>query len=285
MVRIPDKLSDVDERVKIPAVLLILLAVGFMADGFGDSPDKLPEEAYGGGTEADLDRGAQYHDLSGSSDEQSASSGDKVVTTYRMTLEVSNVDSAMEDIESGVRTRGGFVESSSRSQDRENSGSLTVSVPGNISGAYESDLENRYDVKSKDVDRRDVTDNYNELEAEIESLETEYERLNDLINRTDDVETLVRLQERMSTVRSRLDYKQQHLERLDEDVEYSTFHLNLQGPQSFESRFKLQQTLSDAYTAVFDSLRLMIVGAAYSLPLVLLYAVYLGRRRVKDRGI
>lgn len=287
--KLPDSFSDLDNRIKIPAALAVLLIVGFAASNIG----LMSSPSYSGGVEPALDPQSASMDLaesdrkgsSGAGERaESGSSDNRVVTTYRMTLGVSNVDTAMEDIEAGVRARGGFVESSSRSQDRENRGRLVVSVPANVSGAYENDLENRYEVKSKDVDREDVTETYNELEAEIESLETEYQRLNELINQTDDVETLIRLQERLSEVRSRLDYREQRLESLDEDVEYSTFHIEMESPQDFASRFNLRETLSDAYSAVFDSFRLIIIGTAYLVPFALIYATYRAAIRAKDRG-
>jgi hypothetical protein len=279
--QLPEQHSDVESRIKIPVALAVLLLVGFTASSIDSGPELMSGEP----RVESLDR-AQNQKLaaSGDSEGRGSATGRKIVTTYRMTLRVSNVDAAMQNIESEVGTRGGFVESSSRSQDRENSRSLTVSIPANISGVYENDLESRYDVKSSDVDREEVTDSYSELEAEIESLETEYQRLNELINQTDDVDTLIQLQERLSTVRSRLNYNQQRLDRLQEDIEYSTFHITLEGPQSFESRFDIHETFSDAYTAVFDSFRFMILGAAYIVPFALIYGVYRAAIRLRERG-
>lgn len=283
---LPDRISEPGTGLKISAALAVLLLVGFTASSIDNGSSITSSPSYSGGHTEKLDR-AKTQDLATSreSERTTDESDSKVVTTYRMTLEVSNVDTAIQDIESGVRQRGGFIESISRSQDRENRGTLTVSVPANISESYEDHFQERYRIKSKDVDRRNVEDSYNEIEAEIQSLEAEYRRLNELINQTDDVETLIKLQERLSEVRSSLDYRKQRLERLDEDVKYSTFRITLEGPQSFESRFNLYEAVSDSYTAVFKSFRLIILGAGYLVPFALIYGIFRAARRIKDRGI
>jgi predicted nucleic acid-binding Zn-ribbon protein len=142
-------------------------------------------------------------------------------------------------------------------------------------------VEDNWKVDSRNVDREDVTDSYNQLETEIESLKTEHQRLKELINQTDDVENLIRLQERMSQVRSQINYKQERLDRMDENIEYSKVHITLEGPQSFESKFELRETLSDAYSALFDSVKLIIVGTAYLLPVAAIYGIYRIGIRVK----
>lgn len=276
MEKIFEEISGLDNRIKIPLAMAGLLLIGFIASSLND-PVSLSGPPHP--TERTQDLG-----FSGAADSAETGSDTKVVTSYRMTLKVSNIDSAIEDIESETRARGGFIESSSRSRDRQNRGSLTVSVPANASEGFENDLEERYEVRSKDVDRTDVTDSYNELEAEVESLKTEYQRLNELINQTDDVSTLVDIQERLSTVRSQLNYKQQRLDQLEQDIQYSTFHINLEGPQSFENRFDLQKTVSDAYSSVFDSLRLIILGTGYLVPFGLIYLGYRAAVRLKRKG-
>ena len=123
------------------------------------------------------------------------------------------------------------------------------------------------------------------METEINSLKAEHQRLQELINQTDDVENLIRLQERMSEVRSQINYKQQRLDRLKEDIQYSKVHLTLEGPQSFESRFEIRETLSEAYSAVFKSVKLIILGVAYLLPVAALYGIYRLARLIKERRL
>lgn len=285
---LPDSFSDIDSRI-----LVVILVFAVMATGFIASSTSSPLANSGG---EDIDRQQATSQLSYDSPDKAesdgrASSGSdqdaegsesdrKVITTVRTTLKVSDVESAIGSIESQVQSFNGFVESSSLTRDSSNRGRMSVSVPAEDLDEFESGLEEEWKVESRDVDRRDVTDSYSEIETELESLRTEHSRLRELINQTDDVENLIGLQERMSEVRSRINYNQQRLDRMDQDIEYSTVHITLEGPQTFESRFEARDTLSDAYSAVFRSVKIIIIGTAYLIPLAVLYGIYRAGKRL-----
>lgn len=276
-----DNVSDIDRRILAFTVVAAVMVTGLVASnsfsligsggedfGMQDSTSQL---SYDSPVRAESDGRAS----SGSDqDTGSSGSGRKVITTVRTTLKVSDVESAMNSVESTVGSMDGFIESSSVSKDSSNRGTMSVSVPAEDLSEFESSLEEGWKVESRDVVRRDVTDSYSEIETELESLRTEHRRLRELINQTDDVENLISLQERMSEVRSRINYNQQRLYRMDQDIEYSTVHITFEGPQTFKSRFDFRDTLSDAYSAVFRSLKIIIIGTAYLIPLAVLYGIY-----------
>lgn len=287
-------IPEIDTRIKIISVFSFVIIAGLIATT--TSPLLNQDQAYterldnpSGGSAG----GYAYNTPSTSEQDARDSTGSsgsdgpdrKVITTVRTTLKVSKVDSAMQVIRSDVQSYNGFVESSSITRDSGNTGSMTVAVPADDLSEFESSLNDKWEVRSRNVDREDVTDSYNELETEIESLKTEHDRLQDLINQTDDVENLIRLQERMSQVRSQINYKQQRIDRMDENIEYSKVHITLEGPQSFKSRFELRETLSNAYSALFESVKILIIGTAYMIPIAFLYGVYRISMRVKRRRL
>lgn len=284
-------IPEFDNRIKIAAALSIVLLTGFIATNIGSTQshnykEKLDSSGNIGAsydaparTEEDAGDAARSRDISSQQNDR------KVITTVRTTIKVDKVESAMQQVSSNAESLDGFIESSSVSQDREKRGSMTIAIPEENLSEFENSLEDNWRLESRDIDRDDVTDSYNELETEIESLKAEHQRLKELINQTDDVENLIRLQERMSEVRSQINYKQQRLDRLEDDIQYSKVHLTLEGPQSFKSQFEIQETLSDAYSAVFESVKLIIIGVAYLLPLGVLYGVYRLAVRVKDRRL
>jgi hypothetical protein len=287
-------LPDIDRRIKIVSVFSVVILAGLIATA--TSPLLNQDQAYtekldrtSGGQAGDIAYdvpASGEQNLAGSADSSSSDGSDrKVITTVRTTLKISKVDSAMQIIRSEVQSYNGFIESSSITKDSGNTGRMTVAVPADDLSEFESSLNDKWEVKSRNVDREDVTDSYNELETEIESLKTEHDRLQELINQTDDVENLIRLQERMSQVRSQINYKQQRIDRMDENIEYSKVHITLEGPQTFESRFELRETLSEAYNALFESVKILIVGTAYMIPVAFLYGVYRILMRVRKRWL
>lgn len=275
-----DRVKNLDQSYKIGLILFAALAVGFVANSF-QSPASM------GANTAYTDYKAQTEDLaasrgalpvadgaSGQSAADPGSSDRKIITTVRTTLKVSDVSEAQENTRQLVDHYNGFIESSSIDQRNQVSGRMTVAIPDENLSEFTSGLESSYRVESQSTDRTDVTDRYNELEAELEAKQQEMQQLEDLMDRAENVSELVKIQERMSELRSRIDFLQRQLDDLDDRVRYSRVHITYEGPELLRASFSLQETLFQAYRAVFDSVRLMILGAAYLLPFLVLVGLY-----------
>lgn len=279
--KVVDRVKNVDQRFKIGLTLLLVLTVGLIASTLQagthmptDSTDVVYHTR-----EADMEASAGFAGSSGSLTHdkvttQDESSTRKIVTTVRTTLRVEDVSTAQEAVRRQVEEYNGFIKSTSIDQRNEVSGRMTVAVPDENLSEFTSGLESSYRVESQSSDRTDVTDRYNELEAELESKKKEMRQLEELMNRSESVSELVKIQDRMSELRSRINFLQKQLEDLDERVTYSKVYITFEGPELLKAEFDLRKTLFDAYRGVFQSIRLMILGAAYLLPFAVLVGLY-----------
>jgi len=285
-----DRITDLDQAYKIGLALLGALFIGFVASSFHGTPllgADSSQTSYAGHNE-DLtisrdvaEAGASRGDGQ-SGPTTSESSERKIVTTVRTTLKVDDVVQAQEYVKQRIEEYNGFIESSSIDQRNEVSGRMTVAVPDENLSDFTSGLKNNYRVESQNSDRTDVTDRYNELEAELNSKQQEMRQLQDLMNRSENVSDLVKIQGRMSELRSRINFLQKQLDDLDERVAYSKVYITFEGPELLKASFDIQETFFQAYRAIFESVRLMILGAAYLLPFLAvigLYKVVKGRVR------
>ena len=272
------RFTGLDTGYKIGLLLLVALTVGFVANSFSSSPVLLGADHSQVG---ELDKQRLAYDVptssSGALDQAEGSSGSsdrKIVTTVRTTLKVSDVAEAQENTRNLVEQYNGFIESSSIDQRNEVSGSMTVAIPDENLSAFTSGLEDRYKIESQNTDRSDVTDRYNELESELSTKKQEMQQLRELMNRSENVSDLIKVQERMSELRSRIDYLQKQLDDLDERVTYSKVYIDFEGPELLRAGFNLRETFYQAYRAVFDSVRLIILGTAYLLPFLIVAGLY-----------
>lgn len=285
-----ERIKDLDQTYQIGLVILGALVIGFTASSLPNSSllgAGTSQMAYSGQTEdLAMSRGMVDTRLPGpgtGSGIDPDSTDRKVVTTVRTTLRVDDVATAQEDTRGLVEEYDGFIESSSIDKRNEVSGRMTVAIPAENLSSFMSGLESNYRVESQNSDRTDVTDRYNELEAELNSKKLEMEQLENLMDRSENVSDLVKIQERMSELRSRINFLQKQLDNLDERVDYSTVHITFEGPELLKASFDLRETLFQAYRAIFESLRLMILGAAYLVPFAIvigLYKVVKGRVRL-----
>ncbi|MDY6769376.1 MAG: DUF4349 domain-containing protein, partial [Candidatus Nanohaloarchaea archaeon] len=278
---------DVDalagNRYLLGAVALVaVLVTGLLVQGGG--PVGMQQSATasydGGKARLALAGGAGGDALA---EEAEAGDGDtarKRVTRVDMDIDVPDVLTAQSEIESMVARYGGYVQDTSIDREFGDTGRMEVRIPeGNLS-AFTGDVEGRWTVDSRSTNVQDVTQRYTELRLELKNKRQELRRLEQLMNRTDNVSDLIEIQERMGELRSRIQYLENEFSQLQERVAYATVTIHMEEASTFESRFELRRAVTEAYRGVFSSLNLMIVGTGYLLPFaVLLALVYLGKRK------
>ncbi|MFB6215635.1 MAG: DUF4349 domain-containing protein [Candidatus Aenigmatarchaeota archaeon] len=209
--------------------------------------------------------------------------GRKKATSVRMTFEVASVQDALTQVKEYSKEYSGIVESTYFNKEYGSNGHVTVRIPQENSSVFEDRLENRWNLKSSSTNTDDVTDRYTELTLELENKRQELRKLEEMINSTDEVESLIKIQERMSELRSRIQFLENQLSDLDKRTEYVRYSISFQEHEQFTSEFEVRKTFTNAYRAVFDSLRFIIVGAGYLVPFILLYLAYRGFKRFRGR--
>ncbi|MCJ7479221.1 MAG: DUF4349 domain-containing protein [Candidatus Nanohaloarchaeota archaeon QJJ-7] len=257
--------------------VMLLLITGVVVQGFGMSDSRQTENlAYAGDAapaSTEMDRGFSS---GGAADVEER----KTVTRSRIDIDVEDVRGSQDSIESMASDYRGYVLYTSLDRNLGDSGRMEVKVPEDNLSAFMTGIEDSWGVDSMNRNVDDVTQRYTELKLELENKRQEMERLQELMNRTDDVENLIKIQERMGELRTRIQYLENEFSRLEERTEYASVTITMEEATAFESRFELRQAFTDSYQGVFKSVNLMIVGAGYLLPFVVLFALlYFGKRR------
>jgi predicted small lipoprotein YifL len=110
----------------------------------------------------------------------------RVIRNADLSLDVENMDAALDELDRAVRQAGGFVANSSVSGRGENrSAMLTIRVP---EARLDSFLEQGKDlgkVNYVDISSDDVTLRYIDLEARIHNLERQEERLLSILDKAE----------------------------------------------------------------------------------------------------
>ncbi|MDY6761774.1 MAG: DUF4349 domain-containing protein [Candidatus Nanohaloarchaea archaeon] len=223
-------------------------------------------------------------DTGGGEAGDSGGDGRMRVTRVRMDINVPDVQQAQTDIETLVNDYDGFVQDTSIQKEFGDSGRMEVRIPEQNRTVFAAAVEERWEVDSRDTSVNDVTRRHTELSLELKNKRQELRRLEQLMNRTDDVENLIKIQKRMGELRTRIQFLENEIAQLEEQVEYATVTISMEEASAFESRFELRQAVTDAYRGALDSVNLMIVGTGYLLPFAVLFALlYLGKRKWEQR--
>ena len=133
-----------------------------------------------------------------------------VIKEGNVTLEVSNFSTARGDIEALAAEQGGYVSDSSLDRhERHNqtwhTGRLVLRVPADNFSATRAGVERQGTVERVDVRTRDVTDQLVDINARLENLERERDRLREFMDEANDTESLLAVEQRLSTVQGEIE--------------------------------------------------------------------------------
>lgn len=170
-----------------------------------------------------------------------------LIKTAYMTLETTNFDDLINQIDELVKDYNGYYEDSVISGTGNNrnykSATLTIRIPNNQFDEIKSTLSSISTIISYQESTEDVTINYVDIEAHIESLRIEQETLNELLSNAEDLDTIIILQNELTSVRYEIESYESQLRTLGDLVSYSTITINI------------NEVLEETPTVVIEELR------------------------------
>ncbi len=192
---------------------------------------------------------------------------EKIIYSASVSVETTNFDQATDAVTKLVADCGGFLENSSTygnpiykadgsTQVVDRSAYFTIRVP---SANYEATLNQAGtigNVVSCDQSAQNVTSQFMDMEAHVEALEVQQDRLLELLAKADDVDTLVTLEARLSEVSYEINTIQRQLNNMQMDVDYSTIDLNIQEVEVYTPTATAQRSFGEKLGDAFgDGLR------------------------------
>ena len=157
--------------------------------------------------------------------------GRLLIRTVCITAETTNYNQVAADLESRVRECGGYIEYSSMHGTGNNrdlrSGSYTVRVPADKLDSLIDAVGSSCTVTASNENTTDVTLEYVDTKARIESLRVEYDQLLTLLSQAEDLDTIIVLQNRLTDVRYQIESAESRVRVLENQVEYATLTLTL----------------------------------------------------------
>lgn len=221
--------------------------------------------------------------------------GDKMIYSADLSIQTTEYDAAISALESAVTGFGGFVESSNTYGDLrynddgstrivDRSANYTVRIPAERFGEFLTQANGLGNVLSTNRYAQNVTSQYTDYEARLSSLRTQEERLLSLLEKAEDVESLVALEERLADVRYETESIERNLRNLDRKIAYSTVTIYLQEVEVYTPTKSVQRTfgeklsdaLSDGWRSFTRGFQRLCINLVYSLPGIVLFLVIAG---------
>ena len=160
------------------------------------------------------------------------SQGRLLIRTVSITAETTKYASVASELENQVKLLGGYIEYSSMRGTGNNkdlrTGSYTVRVPADKLDSLIDTVGGNCTITASNENTSDVTLEYVDTKARIESLRVEYEQLLELLDNAEDLDTIIILQSRITDVRYDIESNESRIRVLENQVQYATLSLTLQ---------------------------------------------------------
>ncbi len=163
--------------------------------------------------------------------ENSSDSSRKLIKNVDLNVETEEFDKFVANVDHKVSALGGYIENSTISGRSlyntydNRTANITARVPGDKLDDFVSAVTEQSNITSKSLSTEDVTLQYADTKAHIDSLKSEQERLNDLIMQADDLDTLLTLEARLTEVSYQIESYERQIRSMDNRVDYATIYL------------------------------------------------------------
>lgn len=180
-----------------------------------------------------------YNADSAKTQDTSVENGDtsnrKLIKTVDMYVETENYDALLGNLSKQVKELGGYIEYQyeyngkiySEYNDNRNA-NWEIRIPAAHLDEFVNSVGEETNVIDKTERITDVTLQYVDLESHKSALRTEQKRLLELLEKAENVEDIITIEQRLSEVRYELENMESQLRLLDNKIDYSTVNLNIQ---------------------------------------------------------
>ncbi len=157
----------------------------------------------------------------------------KLVQTMYLDAETEDMDSLLGAVSDRVNQLGGYIEAqttyngSAYSTYRRRYADLTIRIPAEKLNDFVTAVGEASNIISSESDMDDITLTYVATESRMKALQTEHDRLLELMEQAGDLADLLTVEQRLTEVTAELEQITSTLRLYDNQVDYGTIHLNI----------------------------------------------------------
>ena len=225
------------KQKKLIALLLVLVMTASVLTGCGASSvskDAMAEQQAPMAApmeEVILESGGIVSNSAAGTPAAQAQTGQKLIRKVNIDAETEDLETLLGSLTAQITALDGYIENqelyngSSYSSYRHRSANLTIRIPADKLDSFVGQVKNVSNVVSYNERQEDVTLTYVSTESRIKALETEQERLLELLSQAENMSDLLEIEARLTDVRYELESVTSQLLVLSNKVDYATVYL------------------------------------------------------------
>lgn len=216
-----------------------------------------------------------------------------IIKTGQLSITVKDVNDTLAQITNFAIQNKGFVVSS-QNYKIENApyAIITIRIPVEIFDKGFTSLKSMGELKSESIQGQDVTEEYVDLDAQLNNLQATEKRFLAILERTGNIPDVLEVERELKNIRSEIERMQGRIKYLKESASMSTITVNLSTDPSvlptFEDKDKWKPVaiIKQAFRSMLDALKVvanLIIWIVIYLPvwLVIALVIYFIYRLIK----
>ena len=265
-------------------ILVVLLAISLLLAGCG-ATSKAAMDSNGYVSAETAAQGS--YDLGDTDTAAQLPQGRKFIITMDLDVEAEDLNGALAAISEKLTALDGYMESqniyngSAYSGRRYRHANLTLRVPAERLDEFTAAVDAISNVVSSSRDTDDVTLQYVDTESRVKALETERDRLLELMEQAETMSDLLEIESRLTDVRGELEQYASRLKVLDNQIDYATVNLSLSEvteytPVAEKTRLeKIRDGFVDSVKGVWNLLLDCVSFVLMNIPYILVFGLIL----------
>jgi uncharacterized protein YeeX (DUF496 family) len=209
--------------------------------------------------------------------------GRKLIRKVSIQSETDDQDALLSDLEARVAALGGYIQNKTvnNSQSGWRSANLVLRIPADKLDAFVNHVEGATNILSVNETAEDITLNYIATQSRLSALETEQSRLLELLSQARNLDEILRLESRLTDVRTELEKHRSQLNVYNNLVDYATVNLSITEVKEYtqveEEEPSVWQRIGSGFVksvqGVWTIVRELFVFFIIAMPYLLLVAV------------
>ncbi len=218
----------------------------------------------------------------------------KIIKDGRLGMDVKNLSASKTNIDTIVRNLGGYYDNESLSNnDYTTAYDLKIRIPSDKFEILIAKIESgEGEVSYKEIDARDVTEEFIDLETRLGNKQKYLTRYQELLRNAKNIKEILDIEEKIRVLEEEIESTTGRLKYLNDQVNYSTLELNISQKKAFKytppfrQNFfeKLKQSLSRGWYGFVDLFFFLLSNWAVLILLAVLIWLWIKyRKRRKSR--
>src|ERR1035437_5032462 len=186
----------------------------------------------------------------------------KIIKDGRLGLQVTNLEAAKKQIDSLVKSAGGYYANENlKNSDNQSGYELVIRIPVlNFERFVGLAEKGSAKVLYKEIQARDVTEEFVDLNTRINSKRNSLARYNEIMKKANSVKDIIEIEESIRVLQEEIESSEGRLRYLNSCVDYSTLNMTISTEKDFTFRpakrdsfwEKLKESVADGWYGLAD---------------------------------